>query len=115
MSIFQETAVAPCGADHVFIGETGYNTGCPGSADESTHLSVAESFFPEMISLACQNNIPLFFFDYVDACPAGGCLPGCPGAPNVGNGYFGIYHTNNYLTKGNLTLKYSAVPNLSCP
>lgn len=115
LSIFQSTAVASCGAAHVFIGETGYNTGCPGAPDEANHLAVAESFFPEMISLACQNNIPLFFFDYADACPAGGCLPGCSGETNVGNGYFGIYHTENYLTKGNLVLKYSAVPGLSCP
>ncbi|MCC7344016.1 MAG: hypothetical protein IT573_03685 [Deltaproteobacteria bacterium] len=115
LSIFQEVAVTPCGADHVFIGETGYNTGCPGASDEANHLAAAESFFPEMVSLACQNNIPLFFFDYVDACPAGGCLPGCSGEANVGNGYFGIYHTENYLTKGDLVLKYSAVPNLGCP
>lgn len=115
LSIFQDVAVKPCGKDHVFIGETGYNTGCPGSSDEATHVATAESFFPEMVSLACQNSIPLFFFDYADACPAGGCLPGCASAPNEGNGYFGIYHTENYLTKGDLVLKYSSTPVLTCP
>jgi len=27
------------------------------------HVSVAENFFPEMVSLACANDIPTFFFD----------------------------------------------------
>lgn len=115
LQIFNSTAVAACGQAQSFIGETGYNTGCPGYADEANHLSTAESFFPDMVTLACQSNIPLFFFDYADACPAGGCLPGCPGGPNVGNGYFGIYYTENYLTTGNLVLKFPTVPSLSCP
>jgi hypothetical protein len=115
LDIFNQTAVASCGAAQSFIGETGYNTGCPGSPDEATHLSVAENFFPDMVSLACQNKIPLFFFDYADACPAGGCLPGCPGGPNEGNGYFGIYYTDNYQTKGDAVLKFPSVPSLACP
>ena len=115
IEIFNQQAVASCGKDHVFIGETGYNTSCPGSADEANHIAVAEAFYPEMVSLACGQKTPLFFFDYADECPQGGCLAGCTGGPVIGNGYFGIYYTENYQTNGNLVLKFSSVPSLSCP
>lgn len=40
---------------------------------------------------------------------------GLPSEPQEGNGYFGIYFTQNYLTKGTLTPKFSTTPSLSCP
>ena len=114
-SIYQQTAVASCGSDHVFIGETGYNTGCPGGADEAHHTSAAESFVSDLVTTACSDTIGTFLFIYADECPAGGCLAGCDGKPTLGNGYFGIYHTESYNTKGDLVLKYGTAPTLTCP
>ena len=128
IKIFEDNAVAHCGKDHTFIGETGYNTGCPGASDEANHISVAESFFPDLVSQVCQKSYPLFLFAYADACPDNtgtppnlGCLAGCATnsigktPPSQGNGYFGVYHTKDYKTEGDLVLKYTSVPKLSCP
>ena len=113
--LFQDNAQKYCGADKVFIGETGYNTGCPGVGAETTHLAVAPLFVDKILGKACTMEVPLFLFEYADVCPAGGCLPGCPSQPNLGNGYFGIYHTDAYGTKGGVSLKYASTPSLQCP
>lgn len=115
IDLYQNNSVVQCGAANVFIGETGYNTGCPGGSDESTHLQVLADFIPEMLSQACSGGIPLFLFAQADVCPETGCLPGCPNEPNLGNGYFGIYHTKDYGTKGDLVLKLPQTPQLTCP
>lgn len=115
IQLFNDNAVKYCGASNVFIGETGYNTGCPGVGDETTHLAVAPLFVEKILAQTCPGDIPLFLFEYTDVCPQGGCLPGCPSTPNLGNGYFGIYHTQNYGTKGDTVLKYPTAPSLVCP
>ena len=107
-----------CGAANVFLGETGYNTGCP-SVYGQQQVSNAQSFITDMVTATCGSQVsgPLapFLFEFGDVCPAGGCLAGCPSEPQEGNGYFGIYFTQNYLTKGTLTPKFSTTPSLSCP
>jgi hypothetical protein len=106
-----------CGAANVFLGETGYNTGCP-SVYEQQQVANAQSFITDMVTATCGSQVsgPLapFLFEFGDVCPAGGCLAGCPSEPLEGNGYFGIYFTQGYLTKGTLTPKFSTTPSLSC-
>lgn len=115
LTIYNDEAVAACGAGNTFIGETGYNTGCPMAAGESNHLAVAEQFFEKIVAKTCASDITLFLFDYADACPESGCLPGCDGEPKEGNGYFGVYHTDMYDTKGDLVPKFSPLPVFTCP
>ena len=106
-----------CGAANVFLGETGYNTGCP-SVYGQQQVPNEQSFITQMVSATCQSQVsgPLapFLFEFGDVCPAGGCLPGCPSQPQEGNGYFGMYFTQNYLTKGTLVSKFATVPTLTC-
>jgi exo-beta-1,3-glucanase (GH17 family) len=106
-----------CGAADVFLGETGYNTGCP-SVYGQQQVPNEQSFITQMVSATCGNQVsgPLapFLFEFGDVCPAGGCLAGCPSEPTEGNGYFGMYFTQGYLTKGPLMTKF-AIPSLTCP
>ena len=91
-SLFEDNAQMFCGADNTYIGETGYNTGCPMSSGEMTHLEVAPDFIDDVVSWTCMQSIGTFLFAFVDACPMGGCLAGCSGgATMAGNGYFGLY------------------------
>jgi hypothetical protein len=103
-----------CGASQVFIGETGFNTGCP-SVYGTRYAADARTFVDGVTRWACQQSLGLFHFAYVDACPAGGCLAGCPSKPIEGNGYFGLFHTQGYLTNGPLVPKLSPMPSLRCP
>jgi exo-beta-1,3-glucanase (GH17 family) len=107
-----------CGAANVFLGETGYNTGCPGVYGQQ-QVPNEQSFITQMVSSTCQKQVsgPLapFLFEFGDVCPAGGCLAGCAGEPQEGNGYFGIYFTQDYLTKGPLVTKFTTLPSLTCP
>lgn len=103
-----------CGASHVFIGETGFNTGCPGVYG-TQYVADATTFVAGVTQWACEQSLGLFHFAYVDACPAGGCLAGCPSQPAEGNGYFGLYFTEGHLTKGPLVAKLSPMPSLVCP
>jgi hypothetical protein len=103
-----------CGASHVFIGETGFNTGCPGVYG-SKYVADATTFVAGITQWACQQSLGLFHFAYVDACPAGGCLAGCASQPREGNGYFGLYYTTGYLTKGATVAKLNPMPSLVCP
>jgi hypothetical protein len=103
-----------CGASHVFIGETGFNTGCPGVYG-AQYVADATTFVAGITQWACEQSLGLFHFAYVDACPAGGCLAGCASQPLEGNGYFGLYYTQGYLTKGSLVPKLSPMPSLVCP
>lgn len=103
-----------CGASQVFIGETGFNTGCP-SVYGTQYVADATTFVDGVTRWACQQSLGLFHFAYVDACPAGGCLAGCPSKPQEGNGYFGLYYTQGYQTKGSLVPKLSPMPSLVCP
>jgi len=116
LSVFA-TDQKSCGAGNVFLGETGYNTGCP-SVYGQQHVSDEQSFISQMVTSTCQSQIsgPLapFLFEFGDVCPSGGCLPGCPGQPQEGNGYFGMYFTQGYLTKGPLSSKFT-IPSLTCP
>jgi hypothetical protein len=114
-SLFEDNAQMFCGADNTYIGETGYNTGCPMSSGEMTHLEVAPHFIDDVVSWTCMQSIGSFLFAFVDACPKGGCLAGCDSTPVSGNGYFGLYHTDMYNTMGSLTAKYSPLPPLTCP
>ena len=105
-----------CGAGNVFLGETGYNTACP-SVYGQQQVPNEQGFITQMVSATCQNQVtgPLapFLFEFGDVCPSGGCLAGCPNEPTEGNGYFGMYFTQGYLTKGPLTTKFT-IPALTC-
>lgn len=114
LQIYADTAEKFCGADNTYIGETGYNTGCP-VTEGSAHIVDAETFIDNAVKWTCDNNKATFLFAFSDACPESGCLPGCSGdVPNVGNGYFGIYHTDGYHTTGSLVPKFNPLPVLSC-
>ncbi len=107
-----------CGPANVFLGETGYNTGCP-SVYAQQQVPNEQTYITQVVNAACQNQVsgPLapFLFEFGDVCPSGGCLPGCPGEPQEGNGYFGMYFTQGYLTKGSLVSKFTTAPSLACP
>jgi hypothetical protein len=118
---FSTISQASCGAVHTFIGETGYNTGCPNSPNVPAGLvSEEQTFIANLKSSTCATSspsgFPTFLFAYSDVCPSAGCLPGCkdPGLPNEGNGYFGIFYTQDYLTEGPAIAKFSP-PSLVCP
>ncbi len=112
------TDQASCGAANVFLGETGYNTGCP-SVYGQQQVGNGQSFINDLVSATCQSQVsgPVapFLFEFGDVCPSGGCLAGCPNEPLEGNGYFGMYFTQGYETKGTLTPKFSSIPSLTCP
>ena len=107
-----------CGTGNVFLGETGYNTGCPGVYGQQ-QVANEQSYVTQVVNAACQNQVtgPLapFLFEFGDVCPSGGCLPGCPNQPQEGNGYFGLYYTQGYATKGSLVSKFTNAPPLACP
>jgi hypothetical protein len=118
---FRTISQASCGATHTFIGETGYNTGCPNSPNvPSTTISDEQTFITNLKTSTCaipsRSGFPTFLFAYSDVCPASGCAPGCSdaGLPNEGNGYFGIFHTQDYLTEGPAVSKFPP-PSLVCP
>jgi hypothetical protein len=119
--LYADNSVASCGASHVFIGETGYNSGCPNNPDVPAGLIGQEQAFIQSVKTATcgtmsPSGFPTFLFAYSDVCPATGCLPGCDtaGLPNEGNGYFGIFHTAGYLTMGDPVAKFTP-PSLACP
>jgi hypothetical protein len=103
-----------CGAATTFIGETGFNTGCP-KVHGTDYYADATTFTSGVTGWACDQSFGLFHFAFVDACPHGGCRAGCPSEPIEGNGYFGLYYTENYDTKGALVPKLSPMPSLVCP
>ncbi|HEY7536165.1 MAG TPA: hypothetical protein VH878_09525, partial [Thermodesulfobacteriota bacterium] len=132
-NIFSQDANS-CGKGNTFIGETGYNTGCP-TTEGTTHITDADIFIQNLVTWQCGNlqtnpqcsALPspapvvtpptsTFLFAFVDACPPGGCQPGCSGnnLPNIGNGYFGLYFTEGYQTEGTLMPKFSTTPTLTC-
>ena len=117
---FSTISQAACGAAHTFIGETGYNTGCPNSSNVPAGLVAQEqAFIADLTSATCAttspSGFPTFLFAYSDVCPASGCSPGCDdaGLPREGNGYFGIFHTQDYLTEGPAVAKFTP-PSLVC-
>jgi hypothetical protein len=119
-SLFSTISQKYCGLAHTFIGETGYNTGCPKSVSvPSTTISDEQKFIHHLKTAACrtdsESGFPTFLFAYSDVCPSTGCAAGCAdaGLPNVGNGYFGIFHTQNYMTEGPAVAKF-APPSLAC-
>ena len=117
MGVFA-TDQTSCGAANVFLGETGYNTGCP-NVYAQQQVPNEQSFISQVVTSTCGNQVsgPLapFLFEFGDVCPSGGCLAGCAGQPTEGNGYFGIYFTQNYLTKGPLESKFATTPTFTCP
>jgi hypothetical protein len=119
--LFSTVSQKYCGASHTFIGETGYNTGCPGSTNvPSTTIDDEQTFISDLKTSTCSatspSGFPTFLFAYSDVCPASGCAPGCSdaGLPNEGNGYFGIFHTQDYATEGPTVAKFTP-PSLLCP
>jgi hypothetical protein len=74
-----------CGAEHTYIGETGYNSGCPLDTKRQGRLNAEREFVQAMVSNqpACRNQsdgsaaLPDFLFEFGDAGPAGGCITGC--------------------------------------
>jgi hypothetical protein len=116
---FSTISQASCGASHTFIGETGYNTGCPNSPNVPVGLVGQEEKFIANLKTSCaavsQSGFPTFLFAYSDVCPSTGCAPGCSdaGLPIEGNGYFGIFHTQNYMTEGPAIAKFPP-PLLKC-
>ncbi len=119
--LFSTISQKDCGASHTFIGETGYNTGCPNSPNvPSTTISDEQTFINDLKTSTCSipsaSGFPTFLFAYSDVCPSTGCAPGCSdaGLPTEGNGYFGIFHTENYLTEGTAVAKFPP-PSLTCP
>jgi hypothetical protein len=119
--LFSTISQTDCGASHTFIGETGYNTGCPNSPNvPSTTISDEQTFITDLKNAVCPvpsaSGFPTFLFAYSDVCPSTGCAPGCndSGLPIEGNGYFGIFHTQNYMTEGPAVAKFTP-PSLACP
>jgi hypothetical protein len=119
-NLFSNISQKYCGASHTFIGETGYNTGCPDSPNvPSTTLSDEQTFISDLESSTCAtpsaSGFPTFLFAYSDVCPKTGCAPGCsdPNMPLEGNGYFGIFHTKHYMTEGPAVAKFTP-PSLAC-
>lgn len=120
--LFSNISQKYCGASHTFIGETGYNTGCPNSPPTvvpSTTLGDEQSFISDLKSSTCSTSspsgFPTFLFAYSDVCPSTGCVAGCSDSSVVeGNGYFGIFHTKNYMTEGPAVAKFTP-PSLACP
>jgi hypothetical protein len=117
---FSTISQASCGASNTFIGETGYNTGCPNSPNVPAGLVADEqTFIASLKSSTCATSspsgFPTFLFAYSDVCPSTGCAPGCSdaGLPIEGNGYFGIFHTKHYLTEGPAIPKFTP-PSLVC-
>ncbi len=110
-----------CGAANTFIGETGYNTGCPNSMNvPPMRVDEEQAFIGDLKASTCAvmpaPKFPTFLFAYSDVCPSTGCAPGCNdmGLPTEGNGYFGIFHTENYQTEGTAVAKFTP-PSLTCP
>jgi hypothetical protein len=118
--LFSSISQHYCGASHTFIGETGYNTGCPNNRSVPPNtVSNERTFINQLKSAECgsvsQSGFPAFLFAYSDVCPRTGCAAGCSGGlPEEGNGYFGIFHTQGYLTQGKAVPKFTPVPSLSC-
>jgi hypothetical protein len=117
-TLFSSISQHYCGVSHTFIGETGYNTGCPSSPGASTRVNDEQIFIKNLKSATCRKSsfsgLPTFLFAYSDVCPAGGCAAGCSGEPVEGNGYFGIFYTQDYMTMGPLVSKFATVPTLAC-
>ncbi len=121
-ALFTTVSQQYCGASKTFIGETGYNTGCPNNpsvppttiADEQTFIS---ALMTSVCSSPSASGFPTFLFAYSDVCPSTGCAAGCSdaGMPIEGNGYFGIFHTENYQTEGTAVPKFTQLPSLTCP
>ena len=117
--LFADNAQKYCGAANTFIGETGYNSGCPNNPNvPASSLTDEQSFISSLKSSTCQstpdNSFPTFLFAYADVCPESGCLAGCSGSTFTGgNGYFGVFHTSGYRTKGPIVQKF-APPSLTC-
>lgn len=105
---------------HVFIGETGYSTGCSNSTNVPEGLiGEEETFVDSLKTTTCAatspSGFPTFLFAFSDVCPATGCFAGCndPGVLKEGNGYFGIFHTEGYMTQGTAVAKFGP-PSLAC-
>lgn len=119
-NLFKNISEKYCGASHTFIGETGYNTGCPDSSTvPPTTVSDEQAFINDLKKSTCStrsaSGFPTFLFAYSDVCPSTGCAPGCSdaGMPDEGNGYFGIFHTKDYATEGPAVAKFTP-PSLVC-
>jgi len=119
-TLFSTVSEKYCGATHTFIGETGYNTGCPNNpAVPPSNIANEQTFISDLKSSTCAttslSGFPTFLFAYSDVCPAGGCLAGCAGSGFTGgNGYFGIFYTQDYMTEGPAVAKFTP-PSLMCP
>jgi hypothetical protein len=74
-----------CGATRTYIGETGFNSGCPSMAADDNMLKAEGDFVHAMIRAepVCNGQpnptapFPNFLFEFADSCPPGGCLAGC--------------------------------------
>ncbi len=117
--LYNDNAVASCGASHVFIGETGYKPDARNQYVPSGLIDAEQTFINDLKTTTCgadsPSGFPTFLFAYSDVCPATGCRAGCddPNVPTEGNGYFGIFHTKNYPTPGRPRLEVQAAA-LSC-
>jgi hypothetical protein len=74
---FSTISQASCGASQTFIGETGYDTGCPhGPSMPAGLISEEETFIASLKSSTCaissQSGFPTFLFAYSDVCPSTG-------------------------------------------
>jgi hypothetical protein len=88
-TLFSSISQYYCGATHTFIGETGYNTGCPNNPSVPRgRVSNEQTFIADLKSATCgttsQSGFPTFLFAYSDVCPASGCAAGCSGGPLEG-------------------------------
>jgi hypothetical protein len=85
----------------------------------TTTISAAQRFIQDLHTATCSadsaSGFPTFLFAYSDVCPSTGCLAGCkdPSLPHVGNGYFGIFYTKDYMTGGPVVAKFPP-PSLAC-
>ncbi|HKD68984.1 MAG TPA: hypothetical protein VKB84_19225 [Candidatus Binataceae bacterium] len=74
-----------CGVANTYIGETGFNSGCPMPGHDAALLKAEKDFVNAMVAdePLCKGQpnptapFPNSLFEFTDVCPPGGCLAGC--------------------------------------
>ncbi len=74
-----------CGASTTYIGETGFNSGCPTAPNARALLDAERDFVDAMVGAqpACNSRpnpaapFPNFLYEFEDVGPATGCMAGC--------------------------------------
>ncbi len=74
-----------CGAARTYLGESGFNSGCPSMANHDTLLKAERDYIGAMLAAQpqCRGTsdpaapLPSFLFEFADTGPREGCLSGC--------------------------------------